>query len=186
MTTKTLRYWSSRSVTPAANKYSTPTCTKEAAVLTVGGSVLSVPMTSYTDASAVLNSLDEEEVVATFMKSVGKLGWAGEVVVPNYEGTPICYRTEAFDTLTQAVKAVLKLRDEKIKEAEALKADPAKLLALRVEHHDWWCMMSDDYSVTLRGEADMRSILELAKKVPAEFVRALWTKHAPQGFTCPV
>lgn len=71
-------------------------------------------------------------------------------------------------------------------EEERIAADPALQLERELENNDWYSHMSDDHAHWSAGERSSRKIKALVAKVPADTVRTLWAKYAPEGFTCPV
>lgn len=154
------------------------------AVLQMNGTVVNVPnFTDYAGSRALL-SMPVEDVLATFVCS-SKGVWTGETEVPNLYDTMSTLHASA-PTLNECVALIQTKRAEALCDLAELKADPARVLEFRLQHHDWWCMMSDSYSVTRAGERDMREIEALIPSVPVETVRTLWTKYAPAEFTCPV
>ena len=53
-------------------------------------------------------------------------------------------------------------------------------LEIELSVHDWWCQMSDSYSVTLAGEKHMRYIQELMLSVGLAKAKELWNAYCPE------
>jgi hypothetical protein len=85
----------------------------------------------------------------------------------------------------EAVKALLRLLEDEVSAEAAVRADPLAFFERELARVDWYCAFSDDYGVTLRGEAHYRQVLALMAKVPEAAAKALWAKYAPEGIPFP-
>jgi len=69
----------------------------------------------------------------------------------------------------------------------ALLADSAAHLGRELAHCDWWACMSDSYEAAVASDRHMEEVVRpLLAAVPVDEARALWAKHAPPEFACPV
>lgn len=90
------------------------------------------------------------------------------------------------DTLADAIQQVRTEHAEMLAEQARREIDPVYALEAELQCHDWWHHMSDDGAVYRGGEAHWQLIQELVRRSPADAVRTLWTRYAPDGFGCPV
>ena len=72
-------------------------------------------------------------------------------------------------------------------EERAVRDDATAHLARELDRHDWWACMSDDYAAEVASDQHMKDVVgPLLAAVPVDVARALWAKHAPWQFPCPV
>jgi hypothetical protein len=55
-----------------------------------------------------------------------------------------------------------------------------------LKRHDWHFDFSDDIRVWRSGKNSWERLVTLAVKLPADSVKAVWAKYAPEGHSCPV
>jgi len=85
--------------------------------------------------------------------------------------------------ILDAAKAI---SDEETRERLILN-NPEAHLERELSRHDWWGCMSDSFGVEQAADRHMKEVIApLLTSVPADIVRALWSKHAPMQFSCPV
>jgi len=106
------------------------------------------------------------------------------ITVDRPDGRGSSYGSE--ETLEDAIAEVRMVHAELVSDKTRREIDSAYALECELKWHDWYYHMSDDGGVYRGGEAHDRMIRDLVTKTPAETVRTLWTKYAPEGFTCPV
>ena len=58
-------------------------------------------------------------------------------------------------------------------------------LALRMKHHDWFFMMSDDPTVFRGGERASERLMRDLRKISQDEALALWEAHAPKTLPNP-
>ena len=135
------------------------------------------------------NRADERKIADLDVERVVGIGWrdraTGEWRV-GVRGDTHEKHEAMGPTLADALRAALDACYGAEAEEIALRADPAAHLERELARHDWWHMMSDSYGTTLAGQQHMAEIMGIAARCPAETVRALWAKHAPADFACPV
>jgi hypothetical protein len=91
------------------------------------------------------------------------------------------------DTPAEAVADAAANVKQREDEERAVRADPASHLERELDRHDWWACMSDSYGVEVAADRHMKDVIDpLIDAVPVDVVRALWAKHAPWQFACPV
>lgn len=180
MSLRNLRHW----MNEATNKrYAGPT---EAAVLLKDGTrITAIDLTDWQESYERLNAIDAEQVAATFCKAP-KGGWGGTATVPcAIGGMQNLYVTGQDDLNTCILKMTLKLVGHQTY-LHQLAHDPESLLDLLLRTHDWYAAYSDMPGVLGASDRHFDRARDLMKALPAEKVRAIFTKYAPEGFTCPV
>jgi hypothetical protein len=92
----------------------------------------------------------------------------------------------SYETLDEAVQEVRTRHSEMAADVARRQVDPLYALECELKCHDWYYCMSDDGGVYRAGAAHWNKVAEMLKQVPVDDAKALWTKYAPEGFTCPV
>lgn len=112
-----------------------------------------------------------------------KGGWSAEV------WSDLLHREIHGEGLTPAAAVTDAARVVALLEGRerALRADPVAHLERELAHHDWWACMSDSHGVEVASDRHMKEVVSpLLAAVPVDVARALWAKHAPWEFPCPV
>lgn len=92
----------------------------------------------------------------------------------------------SYETLDEAVQEVHTRHAEMAADVASREVDPVYALECELKCHDWYYCMSDDGGVYRAGAAHWDKIAQMLKELPQDDAKALWTKYAPEGFTCPV
>jgi hypothetical protein len=175
------RYWFRTSSVAARRPSSKPTAFGPyGAVILADGTAVEL---DYTDAAdeRKLSGLEVAEVVGNGWRDRTTGEWSVSV-----RGNIHLKHSGAGATLADALRAALDVCYAAEAAEIALRDDAPAHLERELSRHDWWCMMSDSYGTTLAGQQHMEEIRGIIAKVPSATVRALWTKHAPTQFACPV
>jgi len=169
----------------ATNKrYAGPT---EAAVLLKDGTqITAIDLTDWHESYERLNAIDADQVAATFCKAP-KGGWGGTATVPCATGgMQHLYVSGQGDDLAACVlKMTLKLVGHQTY-LHQLANDPESLLDLLLRTHDWFAAYSDAPGVLAASDRHFDRARDLMAALPAEKVRAIFAKYAPEGCACPV
>ncbi len=181
MSLRSLRHW----MNEATNKrYAGPT---EAAVLLKDGTLITaIDLTDWQESYERLNAIDAEQVAATLCKAPNG-GWGGTAAVPCATGgVQHLYTSKQGDDLdTCILQMTLKLVGHQTY-LHDLARDPEGMLDLLLRTHDWYAAYSDAPGVLAASDRHFNRARDLMMALPAETARAIFTKHAPEDFACPV
>jgi hypothetical protein len=150
------------------------------ALVLADGTILELDYTDRAD-ERKLSGIDAGQVVGVGWRDRRGAGWSVEV-----RGALLTRHRGGGATLAEAVAAALEAHYTAEAAEIALREDPVAHLGRELARHDWWHMMSDAFGTSIAGERHMGEILGIAARCPADEVRALWAKHAPADFKCPV
>jgi len=175
------RYWFQSAAQEARRPSAKPTAFGPyGAVVLADGTAVELDYTDRAD-ERKLSGLDVAQVVGIGWRDRFTGSWSITIrgnLQPKHEAkgaTLADALRAALDACYGAEAAEITLRD-----------DAYAHLERELRRHDWWHMMSDSYSTTLAGQRHMAEIMSIAARVERWTVRALWAKHAPADFACPV
>jgi len=180
MSLRNLRYWMNRA---SGSTYAGPT--KAAVLLNDGTVIKDIPLTPWRAGYDALNAIDAEKVAATFTEAQ-KGGWCGEARVQGATGGFHNIYTRDGSTIDAAVADMTAKLHTHNTRIHALDTDPTTKLDVMLAATDWYAHISDDHAVWSGGERHSRATRDLMAQVPVETARALFAKHAPSNFACPV
>lgn len=149
-----------------------------AGYIMVDGSVFAIDLTNWDHRTPPIGAVG-------FVLECGKPGagwWSSEVwsdlfgqILRGIGNTPL-------EAVANAAENVA----EREAEERDIRANALLHLDRELAHHDWYSHMSESYGTVKAGERHAELIGQLLASVPVREARAMWEKHAPPEFVCPV